>query len=297
MSFLNIADPRKRDALVKEYLAVKEKIKNRNLAERANNFIYHESLKESLEPVVCSTAASTEAITKELVPIKEGITALNTKLQTSKSEPTTSPVVKTEPKDEEGEEEEEIKEEPEENVFERIMEFATIDKLDPYFGIVTTEDGQYKMGNKIVNINGNDIIVEGTRYKGTYGLWTLIMFKRPDESLYDWEDMDAYEKLVYQTNVISSPNNLRSNSKINATYKMRYIFKQFENYEKFSKGEGIDFLPSDINSLQAKLAYLLGEYRAGNTSATRNEIVAIADNLLNRKHISKAEYKRINNFL
>ena len=78
---------------------------------------------------------------------------------------------------------------------------------------------------------------------------------------------------------------------------VQLITKNFENFKKFAKGEGIDFLPSDINSLQAKLAYLLGEYRAGNTSATRNEIVAIADNLLKRKHISKAEYKRINNFL
>ena len=263
--------------------------------ERAHDFAYHESLEESLEPVVRSTAASTEAITKELVPIKEGITALNTKLQTSKSEPTTSPEVKTEPKKED--EEEEIKEDPEENVFEQIIENAPADKIDRYFGIVRTKDGQYKMGNKIVDINGNDIIIEGTRYKGTPGLWTLIMFRKPNKTLYDKEDIDTYEKLVYQTNVISSPNNLRLNSKINSTYKMMYIFKHFENFKKFAQGEGIDFLPSDINSLQAKLAYLLGEYRAGNTSATRNEIVAIADNLLKRKHISKAEYKRINNFL
>ena len=34
-------------------------------------------LEETLRPVVSSTAASTEAITNQLVPIKEGITALN----------------------------------------------------------------------------------------------------------------------------------------------------------------------------------------------------------------------------
>ena len=63
------------------------------------------------------------------------------------------------------------------------------------------------------------------------------------------------------------------------------------------KGHGIEFLPSDINSLQQQLAYLLAEYRAGNTSATRNEIVAIADNLLKRKHITKAEYRQINDYV
>ena len=59
----------------------------------------------------------------------------------------------------------------------------------------------------------------------------------------------------------------------------------------------IEFLPSDITSLQIKLAYLLGEYQAGNTSATRNEIVAIADNLLKRKHISTEEYTKINDYI
>ena len=63
------------------------------------------------------------------------------------------------------------------------------------------------------------------------------------------------------------------------------------------KGHGIEFLPSDINLLQQQLAYLLAEYRAGNTSATKNEIVAIEDNLLKRKHISKLEYRKINDYI
>ena len=85
MSFLNISDPNKRATIVEEYLATIKRIKNRNLQERAQDFAHHETLEESLKPVVRSTAASTEAITKELIPIKEGITALNTKLQYPKS--------------------------------------------------------------------------------------------------------------------------------------------------------------------------------------------------------------------
>jgi hypothetical protein len=62
-------------------------------------------------------------------------------------------------------------------------------------------------------------------------------------------------------------------------------------------GNGIQFLPGDINGLQIKLDYLLAEYHAGNTSATRNQIVAIADELLRRKQISQAKYNNINNFI
>ena len=62
-------------------------------------------------------------------------------------------------------------------------------------------------------------------------------------------------------------------------------------------GNGLVFLPGDIKGLETKLTYLLGEYRAGNRSSTRNEIVPILDELLRRKVISRKEYKGINTFL
>ena len=59
----------------------------------------------------------------------------------------------------------------------------------------------------------------------------------------------------------------------------------------------IQFLLGDISSLQTKLTYLLAEYQAGNTSATRNQIVAIADELLRRKHLSQEQYRNINSVI
>ena len=53
MSFLNITDPKKRDAIVKEYLATIRRIKHRNLQERARDFANDETLEETSEPVVC----------------------------------------------------------------------------------------------------------------------------------------------------------------------------------------------------------------------------------------------------
>ena len=61
-------------------------------------------------------------------------------------------------------------------------------------------------------------------------------------------------------------------------------------------GKGISFLPSDIDSLHKKLRLLLGEFNAGNR-ATENEIIAIVDNLLERKRISRVEAREINKFL
>ena len=61
-------------------------------------------------------------------------------------------------------------------------------------------------------------------------------------------------------------------------------------------GSGMNFLPSDINSLKEKLQLLLGEYTAGNKT-TCNQIVAILDNLRGRKKISKKECNHVNRLL
>ena len=82
-----------------------------------------------------------------------------------------------------------------------------------------------------------------------------------------------------------------------STKKWRDIFPLFKELPPSSKGNGLVFLPGDIKGLETKLTYLLGEYRAGNRSSTRNEIVPILDELLRRKTISRKEYKEINNFL
>ena len=59
----------------------------------------------------------------------------------------------------------------------------------------------------------------------------------------------------------------------------------------------IESLPSGITSMQTKLFHLLDEFQASNTPATRNQIVAIADNLLKRKRISTVEYREINDYI
>ena len=292
MSFLNIEDPKKRDAIVAEYLATVKRIQNRNFQDRAKDFAYKEGIEQSLKPVIQATATSTDAITKELIPIKEGITNLNMKLEKRKRK-----------KEEDDEEEEEVqskdaKEAEEVNILEEIWEQVSDDKLDAYFGIIQTTDGSYRMGSRRIYVEGNDILVDGTRYIGTRGLWSLIMFKKPQEESYTEHDLHKYRELVEQTDAMNSPNNVRANSRVETTYKWRNIFSQFTSSSQQHGGDGIvEFLPGNIKGLQTKLGYLLGEYRAGNKSATRNQIVAIADELLRRKHLSRNECREINNLI
>ena len=59
MSFLDIPDPKKRHAIVNEYLATIRRIKIRNLLERTRDFANHEMIEKTSKPVVHSTAVST----------------------------------------------------------------------------------------------------------------------------------------------------------------------------------------------------------------------------------------------
>ena len=287
MSFLNITNSKERHEIVAKYLATVKRLKERNMEERARDFQTHEAIEQSLEPVTRKTEASTNAITKELLPIKEGIEKMNANLMQNIQH---VPTVKQE--QEEGKE----FEPSQNNAFQKISKQASAIDIDPYFSIIENEKGDYQMGNTLVEITTDDnIIVNGEEFNGTTGLWSLIMFKKPKEDTYSKEDLEQYQRLVDLTNVMSFPNNLRKNSHVKGTYKWKKIFQKFEDVPH--EGNGIKFLPADIKGLQTKLAYLLGEFQAGNTSATRNEIVSISDELLRRKNISQSEYRRINDFI
>ena len=112
------------------------------------------------------------------------------------------------------------------------------------------------------------------------------MQKSPDMTKIDDKTLQEYKRLIADAGVAEY---------VEKNYEGAY--KQLRKTQILSKeGKGITFLPSDIKSLQHHLRLLLGEFKAGNR-ATQNEIVAIVDNLLERKKISKTEAEDINNFL
>ena len=68
---------------------------------------------------------------------------------------------------------------------------------------------------------------------------------------------------------------------------------QTKKKKKKKDGTGISYLPGDINGLIEQLHLLLAEFRAGNKSATRNQIVAILDQLLRREYLTQEEYNGV----
>ena len=116
------------------------------------------------------------------------------------------------------------------------------------------------------------------------------------------DDLQEYIKLIRETNVLHrnfDPNNPHPRTSTSWKWKhvlkpLWYKFKKEEDSEE--DGNGIKFLPGSIKALREKLNLLLGEYKAGNTT-TRNELVAVLDQLRSRKAISEENYRAVNSSL
>ena len=296
MSFLKISDPLKRDAIVKEYLELKKKIRDNFLSERIGESELQTSLSKFYKPITETQKTTTREITEGLKPIREGIEKLPEAILTIKEE---------EEKEEEEEEEEEDKEKDE-----SIGDIAYVYLNNPFrdktFGI-REEEGHHYIGNKHVIIDNNDIIIaeNGERFIGTPGLWELIMSINPKK--YTDQDYDDYNDLMVMTNALHRNNDEDNpNPKSSRSYKWIDIlspiwFKKkggifFPEKKKGQEGKGVVVIPSDPNALLERLDLLLASQEAGNTGV-RNELVSICDELKRQGVLDMKAYKKLNHLI
>ena len=93
-------------------------------------------------------------------------------------------------------------------------------KIDTIFGLNNkNSEKKFKIGDKFVTFDGDDIKVDGNTYKGTTGFWNLLINKNPDSNEYTTEDYNQYRDLLIRTNAIFFGNNPKENRPKNADYK------------------------------------------------------------------------------
>ena len=295
MSFLKISDPLKRDAIVKEYLELKKKIKSNFLSERIGEQQLQTDLSKFYKPITETQKATTREITEGLKPIREGIEKLPEAIK---------------PLEKATEEEEEEEEEEDESVGEIAMSYLKIPekKRDTTFGIYK-ENGDHYIGNTHVIIKDDDIIIKdtGERFVGTHGLWKLITTKNLTLDKIEWDKMDEkdYVRLLEKTHVLhrgNNPNNPHAKSSGGKKWNniLTFIWHtdrfprkgEFEEYE----GQGVVVIPSDPNALLERLDLLLASQKAGHTGV-RNELVSICDELKRQGVLDTKGYKNLNHLI
>ena len=301
MSFLNITDPKRRDALVREYATSLQTIQQRNRNERLQNTTDERELAKMFSPMVKANEAVSTTVKKEINPLKRDLLSLTDSIKENTRE---QKRVKNE-----GEEEEE-------NDIAAYYLRTKSKGIDHVYGIFTNSKGTLQMGTKDVYIQSNNIIVDDVTYPGTEGLWSLVMDTKPQRSVYTNSDVEHYKELLNNTEVIFNPHKMGSRSRPRTSTKWTQTIEpliqkdeDFFNLKASTStikkdGTGIcgqptkqvTFLPGDLAGLQTKMKLLLAEFLAGNKT-TRNELVNVLDELKRRTKISKNDYTKINSLL
>ena len=304
MSFIKVKDPRKREELIRDFIETRKRIKDNFIAKKVGEAEYQTGLTKLFKPVTetqKATAKETaEKFTQELLPIKEGIEKLPVP---------TFPAL--------GITEEQIKEKNLGPIVLGALEYLKPEKKTT-FGMYF-KDGDFRIGDKKVDIKGDDIKIEDKEYTGTPGLWELIMEDDPQNFTED--DYLKYGRILKQTNNIYQNNNPNQNraksSKGNKWKKLiKPIWEQIkkrkqkeEEYEEEEEEEEEDdpqpstsgtglpkILPSDPNALIDRFDLLFSSQKAGHTGV-RNEIVSILDELKRQGVLKTSEYKKLNSLI
>ena len=295
MSFIKVKDPRKREELIRDFIETRKRIKDNFIAKKVGEAEYQTGLTKLFKPVTetqKATAKETaEKFTQELLPIKEGIEELPTKLFRKvfpSIELKASDIMNLGPL-----------------AVNALLQAFTKKNIDLAFGLYAQE-GKFKIGNKEVNIEDNDINVDDIIFEGTPGFWELITSKNPEN--YTGEDLDKYRQLLLLTNAVYRDNNPDNNNPksskspkwkniIKPIWEQIKIQKEEEEYEEpATKGTGLKILPSDPNALIDRFDLLFSSQKAGHTGV-RNEIVSILDELKRQGVLKTNEYKKLNSLI
>ena len=207
MSFIKVKDPRKREELVRDFIETRKRIKDNFIARKVGEAEYQTGLTKLFKPVTDTQKATTKEITdaqkataekftQELLPIKEGIEELPTKLFKKvfpSIEFKASDIVNFGPL-----------------AVDALLKAFTEKNIDRFYGIYA-EDGKFKIGDKFITIEDNNIKVEDKIFVGTPGFWELITSKNPNPEYYTKEDLSKYQQLVILTNTAYRNNNPNQN--------------------------------------------------------------------------------------
>ena len=299
MSFLKINDPLKRDAIVKEYLDLRNRIRSNLLSERIGESQLQTDLSKFYRPITETQKTTTREITEGLKPITEGLKPIKEGIE--KIPEAIQTIVEEEEEEEEYEEDEEL-------VGDMAYYHLSKPNRDEDFGISKRGKDHY-IGKEHAIIKDNNIFLPklGENFIGTDGLWELLTSKNPQN--FTDEDEDMYEDLMIMTNALHRDNdennphpkgNHKSHKWVNIIRpiwyrnKSRIIFppKKKEGYE----GKGVVVIPSDPNALLERLDLLLASKEAGHTGV-RNELVSICDELKRQCVLDTNSYKKLNHII
>ena len=313
MSFLDIKDPTERATLVKEYVTAMKTDKQRNMVNRELKLPIGGELQTLFHPFVNATKQAAEETRKELEPMKKTLADIDGALkpvaapQPSKNVDTTFGIYSR--KDGQLQMGSEIVGVNENTLTVGDREYdltpglqAFIMQKHPQVSQWSSRDYRtYKSLAAQTKVKSHPNPRGSTRPRATWKY--KHMLKRmtvPGQSIREEESEDTgstdtdsmadiSESSPAGPGILSpgmpSPAHTRSYGKTRKTKNRGAPYKGYN-------GEGVVYLPGDINGLAKKLQLLAAEFFAGNTTV-RNELVHVLDALLRLIQLKRKEYTNI----
>ena len=204
MSFITITDPKKRDEIVKSFIATKKNIQQRNINEKIGDLAQSEDRQKMFQPIVQSNIQAAEEISKDLVPIRKELEQLNQEIAIANIAPQLAILPPETPQ--------RRRSLPSIPTPQRIgklpvdylrQAISSKSENDSIFGIYN-KGSDFMIGSEPVIIKGNDIEVKGKYYPGSSGLWQLLTKKEPKE--YTENDLRYYNDILVDTNALYQNN-------------------------------------------------------------------------------------------
>jgi hypothetical protein len=110
--------------------------------------------------------------------------------------------------------------------------------IDHNYGVRIDGDS-WMIGDKQIEIDGNDIIINNVRYNGTRGLYELIFMNSPNSYIYTQDDLNNYDAILKDTNVYRVNFSERGKKRSNRGHKYLHIIAPLINHGE-ATGSGIN---------------------------------------------------------
>jgi hypothetical protein len=152
-------------------------------------------------------------------------------------------------------------------------------ELDKSYGLRHSGNRWY-LGDSVVNVNDRDIIIKGTTYKGSPGLYELLFLKNPDDTIYNESDLETYRQMLLATH--AHKQRFEQSKQVNSNKGPKYVNIIKKLLTKTGAGMCLNSVRyeywDDPNELVERLRLLIASKQAGNTSV-ENEILSIIEEL------------------
>ena len=287
MSFKKITDYSKRNKLVNEYLQLKNNLRNNYINEKIGEDTRKEELVKMFRPITDEQQKQQKELIKqreiiedqkELLEREQAISSDKKLAIENKETPTDLDTL---------------------ILGDLPQKFLGQKENDQTYGL-KLKNGKFYIGDKEVEVVDNDIYIDNRQFKGTEGIWNLLMQKEPTD--YTLEDYNVFKEIMKNTNALLKINPTTQEVirlKSNGGKKWKGILSKVarelypEKYTtSFSIGSGIPtvIIPCDPNDLIEKMDLLFASKNAGNTGVN-DELKAIVKRLYNLKVIDKTLLK------